>query len=412
MRVLEGFDWWKKYESVYEVEVEYLNVAAKQRADGVLIHPVVYRSVLERLEKDIEAWKAELFEQIGESVNVGSVPQIQGLLKRLELDHGFRTEKGAVSTSIEALETLVDRHPSMGLLVRIKHTEAVLRMATKVSSFWDEDYRVHPVIEQIGYEGTARVYTRDPNVNSFPLELREAVIPALGKKFFFFDWKAAELYLAALWAGCSELMAMYEQGVDIPRTTAFQLFGKEDISDREREAAKVVIYSIVFGSEGGAAARFMGVDYEQGGELVERFLGRYPEIKVLRDRIVRESEAVGYTTSYFGRIRKLENLSSSDPQEQAKGRRQAFNTAIQGSIADCMKRAMIRFSQSLPAGCRVVANVFDSFLVEVPESMDSETFQGYANLVSDFSTFQLRYRLAEGYNWRSCMEGLGSGVSG
>ena len=59
-----------------------------------------------------------------------------------------------------------------------------MNSSKKLPKFLIND-RVHPSVEQIGYDGTSRVYSKDPSVNQIPKELRESIIPSEGKKFVF-----------------------------------------------------------------------------------------------------------------------------------------------------------------------------------------------------------------------------------
>ncbi len=183
--------------------------------------------------------------------------------------------------------------------------------------------------------------TKDPSVNQWPWEVRSSIIPVEGKKFVFFDWSGAELYLAAKWAKCEPLTSRYEAGEDLHRFIASKILGREITTNEEREISKVVSFATIYGSEGDSVARALRIDRGKGVFYVQKFLAEFPEIATLRAKIIAYAKKTGYTKTRLGRYRKLPGIHSSNNREVDKAARQSFNTAIQGGVADFMKLGVI-----------------------------------------------------------------------
>jgi DNA polymerase-1 len=63
----------------------------------------------------------------------------------------------------------------------------------------------------------------------------------------------------------------------------------------------------------------------------------------------------------------LPGLRSSNAMLRAAAERVAQNTPIQGTAADLLKLAMIRFAEPVVPGARMVLTVHDELVFEVPE---------------------------------------------
>lgn len=256
-------------------------------------------------------------------------------------------------------------------------------------------------VEQIGYDGTSRVYTK-PSVNSWPKPMRGAIVPSPGKKFAFFDWKGAELYLAAYWSKCTKLLDWFNSGVDPHTEIAKLLLGKTEVTKDDRALSKVCTFATIYGSEGGAVARQLNITFDEAKAIVDRYLALFPEIVQLRDTLRRYAKDTFHTKTMTGRYRKLTNLSSRDQMALDKGLRQVFNTAIQSGVADFFKKLAIK-SLDYPE-ISYKFGVFDSFLFEIPEDMPEERFREIATELSDFSSeypgLKFRFDLAfSGKSW-------------
>jgi DNA polymerase I len=86
-----------------------------------------------------------------------------------------------------------------------------------------------------------------------------------------------------------------------------------------------------------------------------------------------------YITTLIGRKRRLPEVDSDDYAVAAYAHRQAVNAKIQGSAADMIKVAMVKIKENMPSDCRVLVQVHDELIYEVPEAKAEE----YALAIKD-----------------------------
>ena len=87
--------------------------------------------------------------------------------------------------------------------------------------------------------------------------------------------------------------------------------------------------------------------------------------------ILKDAEEKGYTATPMGRRRYIPELTSSNGNLRAFGKRVAMNAPIQGAAADIMKLAMIRVYNALKKeipDAKLVMQVHDELIVEVKDS--------------------------------------------
>ncbi|MDN5378330.1 MAG: polymerase, partial [Clostridiales bacterium] len=88
------------------------------------------------------------------------------------------------------------------------------------------------------------------------------------------------------------------------------------------------------------------------------------------ERTVEDAVKNGFVTTIFNRRRYIPELSSSNKNIQAFGRRAAMNAPIQGSAADIIKIAMVKVYKRLKGeklDARLILQVHDELIVEASE---------------------------------------------
>ena len=131
---------------------------------------------------------------------------------------------------------------------------------------------IHPEYKIVGFDGTSRVYSGNPSLSQIPKILRHAVIPHEGNKFMYVDLKAAEVYILCKWAKCQVLIEAYENGQDLYTFIAQTVLHKQTIDKNERDTMKVVVLSILYGSEGSSAARALHITEEEAKALLDNYI--------------------------------------------------------------------------------------------------------------------------------------------
>lgn len=404
-RAIEAKGSIKKLGKAPQIDIKALRNFCDSRARGMQVDMKVYYDMVERIGQEVADLDSKFQSLIPRPCKAGSPKDLQRLLF---LDLGLeetpvKTSTGAPSTNEEALNYLIGKHPCIEPLLELKHKNSVQSGSKKLPQFLEDGDRLHPEFRQIGEDGTSRVYTSRPSANQYPKELRDAIVPDKGKKFLYFDWSAAELVLAAYWAGCVELLEAYEKG-DLHSYVASRILKKDEISKEERNKVKVVVFSTLFGSEGDAAARRLMISREEAMGYVQDFFTQFPEIADLKAKVEETCKRTTYTRTIYGRPRRLPGVLSRSEQTQKHALRQAFNTAIQGSVADMMKIAVGRAYDYKDKGFEFVIGVFDSLMFQVPEEMTESEFLPVIDKLSTFGNLKLKYKWATGYSWKQVQD--------
>ena len=117
------------------------------------------------------------------------------------------------------------------------------------------------------------------------------------------DYSQMEVRVLAAFANESNLMKAFEEGKDIHKYVASQIYQKpeEKISDEERRFAKTATFSILYGKGVKAFAKeYMGGDYKKAEEFFNMFFGAFPGIKTYVDSMHKIGETTGRVPTLFG----------------------------------------------------------------------------------------------------------------
>lgn len=260
---------------------------------------------------------------------------------------------------------------------------------------------LHPEYKIVGYDGTSRVYSGNPSLSQIPKILRYAIIPHEGNKFLYTDLKAAEVYILCKWAKCLPLIHTYETGGDLYRHIARVMFGKETITDEERNTVKVVVLSILYGSSGYSASRTLHITEEEAKSMVDTFFLAFPEISNFQEKAYEYVSHYDYIQSFYFRPRILKSDLSNDDSSR---KRQCINSAIQNTCSDILKICIGQMKNREPI---FVTTVFDSVLFEVPNDFTEDKAREF--LVEFFRPsypFKFRFEFGMGISWGEAQENM------
>ena len=220
------------------------------------------------------------------------------------------------------------------------------------------------------------------------------------------DYSQIELRLLAHISDDYTMCEAFKRGDDIHTKTAAAVFGlpEEAVNEEMRKRAKAVNFGIVYGISGFSLAKDIGTTPTLATKYIKNYLMNYPGIDRYLEDVVKEATANGYTTTPFGRRRYIPELTASNGNVRAFGKRIAMNAPIQGAAADVMKLAMIkvynRLKNELPEA-RLVMQVHDEIIIEVKEadkerckSIVREEMEGAASLA-----VPLTVDVTSGKNW-------------
>ena len=240
-----------------------------------------------------------------------------------------------------------------------------------------EDGRIHTTYKQTETR-TGRISSAEPNIQNIPVrtergrEFRRFFVAEAGRVLVDADYSQIELRILAHISGDKAMIEAFNSGEDIHTVTASQVFNQpvEWVTPEMRRSAKAVNFGIVYGIGAFSLSKDIGVSVARADEYIKAYLAKYSGV----DRYMRETaenaKKNGYVTTMFGRRRYIPELSASNKNVQALGKRMAMNTPIQGTAADIIKLAMIKVYRRLAEeklDARLILQVHDELIVEAAE---------------------------------------------
>lgn len=394
-----------------DVEMPLLAVLADMEWQGVRVDRAFLKQADGRLGREIAAAEEEVRRLAGYDVNLNSPSQLAELLfGKMGLPQSKKTRKTkAQSTDIEVLNELkgfpvVERIIAHRTLKKL-HATYVQGLLENL----DEQDRVHTQFNQT-VTATGRLSSSNPNLQNIPvgeiagLNLRRAFVAAPGRRLLAADYSQIELRVMAHFSQDPELLRAFAEGADIHQRTSDLVFGPGLPGQRGelRRRAKIINFSILYGSGAYSLAKELGVGFAEAKEFIERYFATYRGVRRFMEQVAAAAEKEPEVRTLAGRVRPIPEVQSANRTVKENGRRMAVNTVIQGSAADIIKMAMIAIHAGL-AGMesRLLLQVHDELVFEFPPAEEARLAalvrRGMENAVS-LST-PLKASLKSGSNW-------------
>jgi DNA polymerase-1 len=398
---------------VYEqVELPLVKVLGRMEARGVRVDVELLRSISAEFAAEAARLDAEIQRVAGHQFKVNSSAQLRAVLfDEIGLKPGKKGKTG-YSTDATTLESLVDEHPIVPLILRYREVEKL--RSTYGSNLIDAvgaDGRIHATFHQT-VARTGRLSSENPNLHNIPVRtsegrrLRYAFLPSDGWLLAVADYNQIELRILAHLSQDPGLLLAFASGEDVHRSIAASVFSvpPAEITREQREQAKAVSYGLAYGMEAFGLSQRLGVPVSAAKEVMDRYFASFPSLRAYMDSTLSQVRAHGYSRTEFGRIRPFPDLAAAvGPQRQA-AERQAMNAGIQGLAADVFKSALVRLDRLLETEsleARLILQVHDEVLVEAPpgerervEAIIIDALTHAAKLSVD-----LEVSLAWGENW-------------
>ena len=369
---------------LYELELPLSSVLALMEEEGVGINIERLQEMGIEFENQLSQLTEQIYELAGTEFNINSPKQLGEILfDKLQLPIIKKTKTG-YSTNAEVLEKLESQHPIIGLILHF-------RQLGKLKSTYIEGLLkvVHPITKKIhtsfnqAITATGRLSSTEPNLQNIPIRLeegrkiREAFIPS--KKDWLMlaaDYSQIELRVLADISEDKNLIAAFNDGMDIHTKTAMDVFGvkEEDVTSLMRRQAKAVNFGIVYGISDYGLSQNLNISRKEAGEFIERYFSVFAGVKEYMHQIIAQAKKDGYVTTLLNRRRYLPDIYSSNFNIRSFAERTAMNTPIQGTAADIIKLAMIKMDEALKRNelqSKMLLQVHDELIFEVhPEEKE------------------------------------------
>ena len=291
-----------------------------------------------------------------------------------------KTATGARSTDEEVLEKLALDYPLPAKLLEHRslsklkgtYTDKLAQLALPRTG------RVHTHYAQ-AVAVTGRLSSAEPNLQNIPIRtpegrrIRAAFVAPPGCVLASADYSQIELRIMAHLSGDHALLHAFQQGLDVHRATAAEVFGVSvhQVTSEQRRYAKVINFGLIYGMSSFGLAKNLGIETKAAAAYIDKYFQRYPGVKQYMDDTKAQAKAMGYVETVLGRRLYLPEINSPNGPRRAAAERAAINAPMQGTAADLIKLAMVKVQQALDAhqpAIKMILQVHDELVFELPES--------------------------------------------
>ena len=373
----------KQLEMYEKMELPVAQVLFEMERNGVQIDRAELARQSEELGAELMKLEQEAYAAAGQPFNLNSPKQLQEILfdKMGIPTKGLKkTAKGGISTNEAVLEQLARDYPLPKIILQNRS------LAKLKSTYTDKlpemispkDDRVHTTYAQ-AVAITGRLASNNPNLQNIPIRtaegrrVRRAFTAPQGSVIVSADYSQIELRIMAHLSGDKTLIAAFQNGEDVHRRTAAEVFGiaPENVSSEQRRYAKTINFGLIYGMGQYGLAKSLGIDNLSAKTFIDRYFARYPGVAEYMQRTKEQAAAQGYVETLFGRRLYLPDIRNKNANARAGAERAAINAPMQGTASDLIKRAMIDVSRWLSDDLlqsKLIMQVHDELVLEVPEA--------------------------------------------
>jgi DNA polymerase-1 len=368
-----------------EIEVPLVGVLARMEQAGVLIDGAVLRRQSGELAGRMVELEQQAHDAAGQPFNLGSPKQLQQILfEKLDLPVVRKTPKGQPSTAEDVLKELAGDYELPGII--LEHRSLAKLKSTYTDKLPEQinpqTGRVHTSYHQ-AVAATGRLSSSDPNLQNIPIRteagrrIRKAFIAPAGHVILAADYSQIELRIMAHLSEDPGLLGAFNDGVDVHRSTAAEVFGKayDEVSSDLRRSAKAINFGLMYGMSAFGLAKQLDISRTEAQEYMDTYFSRYPGVRDFMESTREAARENGCVETLFGRRLYLPEINARNMMRRQGAERAAINAPMQGTAADIIKIAMIRVDDWLRQSgseARLIMQVHDELVLEVPEAQLDE----------------------------------------
>ena len=378
-----------------DLEIPLASIITQIEANGALIDGDMLLAQSESLNDLMQSLTDEAYDLAGETFNLASPKQLQSILfEKLKIPILKKTPKGQPSTAEPVLQELALDYPLPAVIMRYRSlsklkTTYTDKLPEQINA---ESGRVHTSYHQ-AVTATGRLSSSDPNLQNIPIRtkegrrVRQAFIAPAEHKIVAADYSQIELRIMAHLSGDKGLVEAFNNGLDVHKATAAEVFGSEveSVSADQRRKAKAINFGLIYGMSAFGLARQLDIGRKDAQLYIDRYFDRYPGVLRYMNETRASAADLGYVETIFGRRLYLPEIKSSNGMRRQAAERTAINAPMQGTAADIIKRAMLRVDEWLQTkggNVKMIMQVHDELVFEIPEGTVSSDAEKICELMS------------------------------
>ena len=410
-----------KHIEFFEEDRKVYKILRKMESIGILVDRKKLSDLKSYFENFLETIKDKVIDLTGYDFNILSPKQTSDVLfNKLELQPTKKSKnEGVFSTSQDILEELsisgvevADYIMQYRSIYKLKssYCDGLADQIDEVTG------RIHTRFALNGAT-TGRILSSNPNLQNIPTrteegkKIRSCFIAKDGYKLVSADYSQIELRILAALADVKNLKTAFENGEDIHRLTASQIFGipLKEIDDFWRSKAKAVNFGIIYGISPFGLSRQLKITTREADEIIKNYLRCYSEINEYLEKTKSFANRFGYVKTMFDRhcyLRTTNNLDKGmNFHERSFFERAAINAPIQGTASDIIKKSMIEIDYFINENnlrANSLLQIHDELIFEVHENDVELLSQNIVNIMESVGgkiDLKLKVDLGIGVDW-------------
>ncbi|CCE59366.1 TPA: DNA polymerase I [Staphylococcus argenteus] len=379
---------YNQVELLADLELPLAQILSKMEETGIYTDINDLKEMEIEIQQKLDVLIKNIHEAAGEAFNINSPKQLGVVLfETLKLPVIKKTKTG-YSTAVDVLEQLQGEHPIIEYILEYRQLSKLQSTYVEgLQKVVSDDQRIHTRFNQTLAQ-TGRLSSVDPNLQNIPVRLeegrkiRKAFKPTSKDSVILSaDYSQIELRVLAHITQDESMKEAFINGDDIHTATAMKVFGVEadQVDSLMRRQAKAVNFGIVYGISDYGLSQSLGITRKKAKAFIDDYLASFPGVKQYMSDIVKDAKALGYVETLLHRRRYIPDITSRNFNLRGFAERTAMNTPIQGSAADIIKLAMVKFAEKMKDTtyqAKLLLQVHDELIFEVPKS-EVESFSEF-----------------------------------
>lgn len=370
----------KEQKKIFEsIDIPLITVLASMENYGVLINLKLLDNLFKKIKIKIKKIELKIYKIAEEKFNILSTKQLQRILfKKIGLKPIKLTKKKFFSTDKSSLKKLKKKHVISEMILNFRNLKKII--STYILNIYKltnkKTNRIHTTYTQT-ITKTSRISSIKPNLQNIPIQkitgtsIRELFIAQKEWLLLSADYSQIELKIIAHLSKDINLIKLLKEGKDIHKNTASQIFNEKynNISKKQRELAKKVNYSILYGISPFGLSNQLNVSIEEAKKYIKNFFLCYPNILNYMKKINIFSKKNGYVQTLFGRKLFMNDVKNNNIFFRKKKERFFINAPIQGTASEIIKKSMIEIKKLIlnknKKDIKMIIQIHDELIFEV-----------------------------------------------
>lgn len=365
---------------LYNIEMPLIPVLLDMRKEGIGLDLDRAKELDNILAEEVVETEKRLREFVGD-INMNSPKQLSKVLfEDLKLPN-----IGKGSTKKEVMEDLADMgYEVPSLIIEYRGKEKLRSTYTSAAEQYIQEKtgKVHTNFNPYTAV-TGRFGSSNPNLQNIPARkdkrIRTMFLVETGHVFSALDFSQIEPRILAHLSQDPVMLQAFRSGDDIYASMAAEVYSEvlginltpADCGDGTsyRTNMKTILLGIMYEMTNKGLGKKLRVDKNQAQDIIDSFFYRHKGVAKYVKELKRFCKEEGYVETIDGRKRRLPGIWSDEWWIRKKTERQVLNSAIQGTAADIIKKAMLKIGYDEKVrelGGKMLLTVHDELDVKAP----------------------------------------------